>query len=1064
VANRESPSESALVGRSKEILGIDRAIETLKAGRGQVLMLAGEPGIGKSTLASLAARRAEADSLPVFWGFAWEAGGAPGYWPWMQLLGSLVSECKPGDDLVSSLDRLLPGIHAPADARTLQPNQARFQLLESVRRLLEDLAQRTPLVLILEDLHAADSDSLHLLQYVSRHLSNMPVLLIGTFREAEARIMLAGEPLWRVCRDAQLMRLGRLDRDGVREFLQVSGGSSAPDREVERLFEITEGNPLFLTELVSLLARRDSSDARLPVTVEQVIRQQVSHLPEGAVRRLTEASVLGREFDVQALAAVSASTADELESELTPAIATGLLRETKTAVFRFSHVLHRDVLYQDINPSRRSALHLRYAQYLEQLIAAGHNERWTELARHLDSAGEGHRGAAIAAWRKAARRALERLAFADAAESLQNALQSMDQGPAADLMERYRLLLECAEAMLLAGVSEAAFCHCRQAFEIARDLGDATMMAEAALTWGGAIVVAKVDADLIAALRQSLAALPDDQIALRARVQARLAGALQPAPDPGEPMDMAREAIAMARSTGDEGVIYGVLRFAISALMDFALPAERIPLNEEFGALAERRGDVPGQFRSQLRLMIDACEAANRDKMDAAIEEIHSLAEKIGLPHYRWRAASARAMQATISGDFARAKELLDAAQRHAEEFGDVEAGVTLPLQRLAILIDWDGDCGESFERITARLREAYVRGMARAEEFVTPLVVAFGGSARNARALLDDERAIARIFAGGDRHSLSCLGEMAAAMGVGELATRTLEALRPHEESCATAGLMGSICTGPTAWSLGLIARGLGRLDDAREFLQRALDVAEAMRSPPWIARISLALAEAYVEAGLDEQAATQARRGQQLMAGLRLRRHRGAPVEDGVPTPSEPSTRGHQFSLERDGELWQVSYDGEMAMFKPSRGLEMLAVLVARPDADVHVLDLSGASPAASRDEAGALLDRKARSDYQARIEALREQLDEADQFGDSAGAEAAREEIEFIGRELTRAFGIGGRSRPSGKAAERARVNVRRRLKDAIDRIGKQNPGAGRYLENTVKTGTYCRYTPM
>jgi non-specific serine/threonine protein kinase len=167
----------------------------------------------------------------------------------------------------------------------------------------------------------------------------------------------------------------------------------------------------------------------------------------------------------------------------------------------------------------------------------------------------------------------------------------------------------------------------------------------------------------------------------------------------------------------------------------------------------------------------------------------------------------------------------------------------------------------------------------------------------------------------------------------------------------------------------------------------------------------------------------------------------------------------------LQRDGKLWRLSFDDRQLMLRRSKGLDMLARLIDTPEQDIHVLDLSGGS--AVRGEAGRgppALDDKARAEYEHRLQALREELEEADEFGDSGRAEAARTEIDFISRELARAFGLGGRTRRDGDAAERARVNVRRRLKDAIERIAKLDAEAGRYLENTVKTGTYCRYTPM
>jgi len=1057
-------SQPALVGRSGELLSIDRALGSLKAGRGRVLLLAGEPGIGKSTLARLAAHRAQAESIPVFWGFAWEAGGAPGYWPWTQLLGSLVTECAPDESLTAGLETLLPGTAMPTGAEPLQPDQARFQLMEAVRRLLDEVSRRSPLVLVLEDLHAADSDSLHLMQYVCRHVAAMPVLVVGTFREAEAQAMPSADPLWRICRDAEILRPDCLDRDSIREFLRLRGNPSVSDADIDRLYAVTEGNPLFLTELVALLDRPEASGARLPATIQQVIRQQASLLPSAVVQRLTEASVVGREFDALAVAAIADQSANDVNAGLMAAVESGMLRKTAAGTFRFSHVLYRDVLYQEIGPATRASIHLRYAQYLEHLIEAGDEQRLTELARHLDSAGDDHRDAAIDGWRKAARRSLERLAFDDAAESLQNALRSLHRASGCVPTERYRLLLECAEAMILAGDTEAGQRHCRDAFEIAQAMDDASRMAEAALAWGGAIVAAKVDPGLVSALRTSLAALPVEQVAMRAQVQARLAGALQPAPDTNEPIAMARDAIAMARSTGDEAVIYRVLRSAISALMDFALPEERMPLNEEFGSLAERFGDVPGQFRSQLRLMIDACEAADRDKMDAAIDRIDRLADRIGLPHYRWRAASARAMQATIDGNFAQAAALLDAAQGYADEVGDAEAKVALPAQRFAILIEWQGDCGETLGQIDARLRDAYATGMAGAEEYITPFVVSFSGSPEQATVLLADREAVERLLKGGDRYSICRVGEIAAFAGRHDLARQALDALRPHVDECATAGLLGSTCVGPTALSMGRIAMSLGHFDDARTHLRHALHIAERMRSPVWVARIGQALADACARSGEDADAKVHERQSREVTGRLGLREARLVPEPGNEPTEKSDRLAGHEFSLERAGELWRVSYKGKAMMFKPSRGFEMLATLVGRPNADVHVLELSGDSGAPGGQGSGPSLDQKARSQYEARIAELREALEEAEEFGDSGGADAARTEIDFIGRELARAFGIGGRARPEGDAAERARVNVRRRLKDAIDRVARQHRDAGRYLNNTVKTGTYCRYTPM
>jgi hypothetical protein len=198
-------------------------------------------------------------------------------------------------------------------------------------------------------------------------------------------------------------------------------------------------------------------------------------------------------------------------------------------------------------------------------------------------------------------------------------------------------------------------------------------------------------------------------------------------------------------------------------------------------------------------------------------------------------------------------------------------------------------------------------------------------------------------------------------------------------------------------------------------------------------------------------------------MITDLSMRPTRAAPTGVAGSPPTEPPPSA-VFELEADGDVWRVACGLQAAMVKSSKGMEMLAKLVSHPDKEIHVLDLSGASAAPDTGDSGPLLDDQARRDYQARVAELQEELDEAEALGDTGRADSARDELDFITRELSQAFGLGGRKRRAGSAAERARVNVRRRIKDAIKRIEEQLPEAGRYLENTIKTGTYCRYSPM
>jgi len=183
-------------------------------------------------------------------------------------------------------------------------------------------------------------------------------------------------------------------------------------------------------------------------------------------------------------------------------------------------------------------------------------------------------------------------------------------------------------------------------------------------------------------------------------------------------------------------------------------------------------------------------------------------------------------------------------------------------------------------------------------------------------------------------------------------------------------------------------------------------------------------------------------------------------------VPAPIDGRPAVQFFRICRDGEVWLCECESQTFRLRDSRGMQMLARLVAAPGKEIHVLDLMGASlgeEPPDGGDSGEMLDEQARRQYRLRLESLRAELEEAEGINDLAGAEAAREEIEQLTSELSRAFGLGGRARRSGSSVERARVNVQRRLKHALERISRECPSAGRHLDWAVRTGSFCSYQP-
>jgi tetratricopeptide (TPR) repeat protein len=337
--------------------------------------------------------------------------------------------------------------------------------------------------------------------------------------------------------------------------------------------------------------------------------------------------------------------------------------------------------------------------------------------------------------------------------------------------------------------------------------------------------------------------------------------------------------------------------------------------------------------------------------------------------------------------------------------------------------------------------------------------------------------RAILRFC---DMGSFACLGDYLPALGDRSLIDLACEALRPYRDRCGHWGMLGLRWMGPVARSLAKLAAAQGRIAAADEHFARALELATRMEARPWIARIILEWIEAGQRAGqvsaaagsrLDEALATARELGlrqleQRLTECASASRGRDEPMPTPAPTPAAGLPVVSRFHLERDGEVWVCECGSSTFRLRDSRGMRMLARLVAAPGREIHALDLMGASlgeQAVDSGDCGEALDPQARDEYRQRLQSLREQLEEAEGRHDLAAAEAAREEIDLLSAELSRAFGLGGRARRTGSNVERARVNVQRRLKHALERIAKECPAAGKHLDWAIRTGSFCSYQP-
>lgn len=683
------PAIDGALGREAELAELDRALGAAERGRAQAVFVVGEAGIGKTKLVDAFSARAESRAR-FLWGRAWEGGGAPAYWPFIHALRPLAR----GRDAALSpeLEGLLgPPAGGPAGSvsRPEEADQARFRLFDAVASLLAEAAAARPIVLVLDDLHAADRSSLLLLSFVARTLRDARVLIVGTYRDGELAAKETGSILAGAVREGRHLVLRGLARDAV-SALVARSGVPATERAIDHLLAATEGNPLFVEETLRHAAAErvelDGPRLLLPATVAEVLRRRVARLPPATTSLLREAAVLGRDFRLDLLAEATGRGAGALDAELAPARAAGLVVAGAPGEARFSHALVREMLVRDLDPSARIEAHRAAARACEALVARGVEIGWhvlLHLATEADP--DGRDVAPVELALRAAEEASRVLAFDDAATLLETALaRTRSAGAPAPLELEVRLAL--GRALLLSGCAEEGKAVCARALERARELGDAHLLAQAALSYGVTFAFFSVDARLVELLSEALDRLGDEESPLAARVRARLAAAQQPARDPAGPVALAREAIAMARRSGEDETLLDVLHTAMAAMMDVVDPRKRRPLNEETRQLAERRGDTQKMLRAHARLVIDALELGDFAGALAHERAHAALAERRGREADRFRAAAFAAARAIREGRFDEVDALHAQARAHLGGARDVDADILFTTQRMSML------------------------------------------------------------------------------------------------------------------------------------------------------------------------------------------------------------------------------------------------------------------------------------------------------------------------------------------------------------------------------------------
>ncbi|HKO92714.1 MAG TPA: protein kinase [Polyangiaceae bacterium] len=798
-----------IYGRSELLERARRARDRASAGAGRLLLFTGEAGIGKSFLAQHVAGEAAARGARVAWGRCWEAGGAPAYWPWVQVFRDLGLD----DPFATMAPELSP--------RALE---ARFAAFERAARALKTSAQQRPLALVLDDLHVADARSLLFLLFLARELSRSAILIVAAYRDAEAAFAAEIAPiLAKIAREAELYPLSRLSLSDV--ALWLGGLEAEPNsRTAEELYRVTEGHPLLVVEMLRLSSGAFADDAW--PRPRSVLEERLGRLSAESRTTLEVAAIWGREFAASDLAATGSLDPDVVFRALREALAASIVEANGEGnEFRFSHVLLRDQLYADIPPSSRASLHLEVGKHLvaRQAPRAAIHHLFEGCAGSVEPA-----RAQLATWvapvaLDAAQAALLHWAFEDASRLGRSALALF---ATSGLSERVRceLLLVVAEALIRQGEIQEGKALCVQASELSLRVGASDLVARAALVHSTELSTGGIDDGMIARLRQALAQLPPTDSSLRARVMARLATALTPvktAADGAEALALLRSAADLARRLEDRHTLLYVLQFGIH-LGTFLPEAERFAIVQEALELARTLGQPLASIQALPSYLTILAARGEHARAHAELPAYDEALTSFPQPVHRVRRLAVESLLALLRGDFARAQQAEAAAR-----------AIGRPAEAAAAHATWVGH-RFSWAQLLARpdsLREdapAFLAFAARIKDAgLAAWILAALGRSEEAKKRLQ-EVPLGRPWS----LSLMAGAEACILLQDASLAQELYASLAQAAQRMFFATGPG-VVFGPTARTLGDLALLLGRSADARQHYDAALEACERAQFP---------------------------------------------------------------------------------------------------------------------------------------------------------------------------------------------------------------------------------------
>jgi DNA-binding CsgD family transcriptional regulator/tetratricopeptide (TPR) repeat protein len=866
---------SPFVGRSRELSALTERLTTAGAGAGGVALVAGEPGIGKTRLLSEFAARARSGGWTVLSGSAYQADGLPPYLIFSDALRGFVRTTPPDEVgaylgggaadvalLVRELRTTLPDVpeHPP-----VSPELERYRLFESVAGFLFAVAAATPtgLLLVLDDLHWADAPSLQLLLHLSRRLNGQRVLIAGSYRDQEVARGHAFYPeVGELLREqtADQLVLQRLSEADVAGYVELAAEEPPAEGISAAVFRESEGNPLFMVELVRLIVaegRWHSAAAGprlgLPQSIVQVIGRRLDRLSAECYRVLSVAAVIGREFELPLLQRATDLDSIGLLDLLEEAESARVLSGVPGAVGRFSftHPLIRETLYTQLLTVQRVRLHRRLGEALEALYGGDPDPYLAELAHHFyQGAPHGDAARAVDYARRAGDRSMSIFAYEESARLYQTALDALTFSPTPDGVRRCELLVCLADAQTRSGDTAVAKETFRTGAELAARLGLEGQLTRAALGYAGYRgTPGVVDPVAIELLEEALAAL-GPPTALKARVMARLAMELYYHGTRERREALSREAVQIARELGDPATLAAALVGRHYALHGPENLPQRLAAAAELIALAEAAGDPEVALQGHYLQLANVLEAGDGAALAVEIDQHEKLALELKQPLYLWRTDLLRTMQALLEGRFEAGEELarqaLAVSQRAARPNSLQAYGTQI------FVVRWEQGRLDEIEQDVVGLSARYPGVQA----WRAALALLYSETGKREPARAEFDRVAVNGFADAPRDETwlitMTLGALLCEyMGDVEAAGRLYDLLLPYAERTAVAA-GGVVSLGGVARYLGILAALMGRWEQAEKHFRQALLIHERLRGRPWLARMQLDYASMLLRRGL--------------------------------------------------------------------------------------------------------------------------------------------------------------------------------------------------------------------